>query len=70
VNDNIESSAKAYFHVSVIDTRWNGCRIRSAYQTALTPAEFEAHGNSHKAVLMVDAVIHVKVSHFETVQHA
>lgn len=70
VIDDIESFAKAHFDVSVIDARWNGRQIRNACQTVLALAEFEAQGKSHEAVLNPDAVVHLKVSHFETVQHA
>ena len=50
--------------------RWNGRQIRNACQTALALAEFEAQGNSHETVLKPDAIIHLKVSHFQTVQKA
>lgn len=68
VVDDIESFAKGHYENK--DARWNGRQIRNACQTALALAEFEAQGNSHTAVLKPDAVVHLKVSHFETVQQA
>jgi Tfp pilus assembly protein PilE len=50
--------------------RWNGRQIRNACQTALALAEFEAQGNSHESVLKPNALVHLKVSHFQTVQKA
>ncbi|KAF4462569.1 hypothetical protein FALBO_10623 [Fusarium albosuccineum] len=45
--------------------RWNGRQIRNACQTALALAEFEAQGNSHKAILKPNAVVTLGVKHFE-----
>ncbi|KAH9213339.1 hypothetical protein DL95DRAFT_367299 [Leptodontidium sp. 2 PMI_412] len=50
--------------------RWNGRQIRNACQTALALAEFEAQGNSHESVLKPNALVHLKLSHFQTVQKA
>jgi len=50
--------------------RWNGRQIRNACQTALALAEFEAQGNSHETILKPNALVHLKVSHFQTVQKA
>jgi hypothetical protein len=50
--------------------RWNGRQIRNACQTALALAEFEAQGNSTETVLKPNALVHLKVSHFQTVQKA
>jgi hypothetical protein len=50
--------------------RWNGRQIRNACQTALALAEFEAQGNSIETVLKPNALVHLKVSHFQTVQKA
>ncbi|KAK7912129.1 hypothetical protein PG985_014610 [Apiospora marii] len=69
VVDDIESFAKNHYEENK-DARWNGRQIRNACQTALALAEFEAQGNSHTAVLKPDAVVHLKLSHFETVQQA
>lgn len=69
VIDDIESFARAHFADNP-DARWNGRQIRNACQTALALAEFEAQGNSHETILKPDAVVHLKVSHFQTVQKA
>jgi hypothetical protein len=50
--------------------RWNGRQIRNACQTALALAEFEAQGNSMETILKPNALVHLKVSHFQTVQKA
>lgn len=50
--------------------RWNGRQIRNACQTALALAEFEAQGNSHEAIANPDAVVKLKVKHFDTVRNA
>jgi hypothetical protein len=69
VIDDVRSFAMAHYNTNK-DARWNGRQIRNACQTALALAEFEAQGNSHAAILKPDAVVHLKVSHFETVQKA
>jgi hypothetical protein len=48
--------------------RWNGRQIQNACQTALALAEFEAQGESHETIANPDAIVHLKISHFETVQ--
>jgi hypothetical protein len=50
--------------------RWNARQIRNACQTALALAEFEAQGNNTETVLKPNALVHLKVSHFQTVQKA
>ncbi|KAK8030090.1 ATPase family AAA domain-containing protein 3B [Apiospora rasikravindrae] len=69
VVDDIQSFAEAHYNKNE-NARWNGRQIRNACQTALALAEFEAQGSSHMAVLNPDAVVHLKLSHFETVQQA
>jgi hypothetical protein len=65
--DDIVAFARNHFD-TYPDARWNGRQIRNACQTALALAEFEAQGNSSETVLKPDALVHLKVSHFETVQ--
>lgn len=67
--DNVENFASAYYNAHP-KTRWNGRQIRNACQTALALAEFEAQGNSHEAVRLPNAPVHLKVYHFEVVQKA
>ncbi|KAF6836635.1 hypothetical protein CMUS01_05339 [Colletotrichum musicola] len=50
--------------------RWNGRQIRNACQTALALAEFEAQGNSHKAVHNPDVVVELRDTHFKTARDA
>ncbi|KAK8112601.1 hypothetical protein PG984_013127 [Apiospora sp. TS-2023a] len=69
VVDDIKSFAEAHYNANA-DARWNGRQIRNACQTALALAEFEAQGSSHAAILKPDAVVHLKLSHFEAVQKA
>ncbi|PWY90984.1 hypothetical protein BO70DRAFT_410604 [Aspergillus heteromorphus CBS 117.55] len=52
------------------NARWNGRQIQNACQTALALAEFEAQGNSHRAILRPDAVVTLSVAHFEIVRDA
>ncbi|KAI1086209.1 hypothetical protein F5B19DRAFT_176432 [Rostrohypoxylon terebratum] len=58
-----------YWH-SQKDARWNGRQIRNACQTALALAEFEAHGASNNSSEGPNAVVHLGVSHIETVANA
>ncbi|KAK8062250.1 hypothetical protein PG997_014347 [Apiospora hydei] len=69
VVDNIKTFAAAHYYENR-KARWNGRQIRNACRTALALAEFEAQGNSHTAILKPDAVVRLKLSHFETVQKA
>ncbi|KAK7959415.1 uncharacterized protein PG986_004269 [Apiospora aurea] len=69
VIDDIKAFAEAHYSANE-EARWKGRQIRNACQTALALAEFEAQGNSHTAFLKPDAVVHLKVAHFETVQKA
>ncbi|GME52843.1 uncharacterized protein COCSADRAFT_177807 [Neofusicoccum parvum] len=50
--------------------RWNGRQIRNACQTALALAEFEAQGKDTKDVLLPNAVVELRVRHFEIVRDA
>ncbi|KAI1458496.1 hypothetical protein F4805DRAFT_456837 [Annulohypoxylon moriforme] len=52
------------------DARWNGRQIRNACQTALALAEFEAHGTNEKKSGDDDTIVHLGVSHMETVANA
>ncbi|KAK8063334.1 hypothetical protein PG996_007986 [Apiospora saccharicola] len=67
--DDIRSFARDHYNNNE-DARWNGRQIRNACQTALALAEFDAQGGSHMAVYNPDAVVRLKLSHFETVQQA
>ena len=68
--DDIRPFAEAHFHASKEGRWWNGRQIRNACQTALALAEFEAQGSSHMAIINPDALVHLRLSHFETVQKA
>lgn len=65
--DDIVEFASNHFD-TYPDARWNGRQIRNACQTALALAEFEAQGNNSEIVLKPNALVHLKVSHFQTVQ--
>lgn len=58
------------YYNSYPDARWNGRQIRNACQTALALAEFEAQGNSHKAIQNPNAEINLRMDHLETVANA
>ncbi|ETS84506.1 hypothetical protein PFICI_02531 [Pestalotiopsis fici W106-1] len=56
-----------------VQAKWNGRQIRNACQTALALAEYEAQGSSYDQILKPnrpDAVVELKVKHFEEVQRA
>lgn len=56
-----------------VKAKWNGRQIRNACQTALALAEYEAQGSSYDRILrpnQQDAVVELKVKHFEEVQKA
>lgn len=65
--DDIVDFASNHFDTHP-DARWNGRQIRNACQTALALAEFEAQGNNSEIVLKPNALVHLKVSHFQIVQ--
>ncbi|ORY62059.1 uncharacterized protein BCR38DRAFT_466837 [Pseudomassariella vexata] len=69
VIDEIENFASSHF-VNYPFARWNGRQIRNACQTALALSEFEAQGSNHKVIEAPNSLVHLKISHFETVQKA
>ncbi|KAF3009698.1 hypothetical protein E8E13_008665 [Curvularia kusanoi] len=51
-------------------SRLNGRQIRNACQTALALAEFEAQGDSHRAVPNPEATVRLRPKHFDTILKA